>query len=314
MTNEGTGYFVLAGVLVLLVIERLSVWFFQKELVSQINFLDIIGIVSVGILFISGIDNPKIIEGIVGEYGSLKEVFYVLGVIGVIGGLSLAFLSIGQGNTIEESAQNSVIGKITASASGGDYTPMNAFLSHPTYGNGEASDLALKFSQTRFSMVGEEMSSISDFLLTFNLNFFHIALPEELAMLAFTALILAGFGVYFKADSGMELLDPFGQIALVIRGLAFGFLHIFAYTNGLESFQLGYFIPAIIGGIFFGALAYWKGLLPAVMAHAVYNTTLDVVFATGWTFIVSQFGLVILIFAGMYAIWDLVIKDMIGME
>jgi len=313
MTNGGTGYFVLAGAIILFGIERLSIWFLMPDKVNQILFLDFFWVIGVLLLAVAAVENPAYIEGIVKEYNSLLEVVAVL-IAGVVGGLFLAFLSIGKGNTIEESAQNSLIGRITSSVSGGDYTPMNAFLSHPGYGDGGASDWALKFSQARLDIVGEEIGSFQDFLLTFNINFFHVAWGEEIFMIAFVAIVLAGFGKVFKADSSMELYDPLGQVALLIRGVAFGLLHIFAYTNGLESFQLGYFIPAIIGGIFFGALAYWKGLLPAVMAHAVYNTTIDVVFATGWTFIVSQFGIIILSFLAMYMVWDLVIKDMIGLE
>ncbi len=312
MSNGNTGYFVLAGALIIFLLERLSIWFFQSdEVASQVTFLDGIGYAGLILIGLVSIGNPKIIKGIVAEYGSLRDVLFAIFVVGLGGGLLFAFLSVGQGNTIEESAHNSVIGGLTASISGGGYTPLNAFISHPGYGNGESSAWALKFNQARLAIVGEDISTLKDLILTFNLNFFHVALNEEIAMTVFTALILAGFGLKFQSETPVELYSKYGQMALVIRGFGFAILHIFAYTSGLESFNLGFFIPAILGGIFFGALSYYKGILPAVMAHAVYNTVIDVVFATGWTFIVAQFGILMLAIGIMYATWEYWIKGLI---
>jgi hypothetical protein len=244
---------VLISLTMLVMLERLFVFFFMKDRLLQILFLDtfLLFALLLGLLyFFSGQEN--IIQSIFGEITTPADGVVDIG-IGLVAGFVFAFLAL---HPLGLSA-------LTASLTDDPYVPLSQIG---------------KLSEVKLTFIGDDVSPAFHLFMNAVLNFFHIAFNEEVMMALITVGLFAAFGLTLSAEA---LSSPFTTPILFIRGFLFALIHIFAYTNSLTSFNFGYFIPAIAGGVFFGYLLVWRGLAAAVVGHGTYNTLIDVVVFTG---------------------------------
>lgn len=260
--KTGKGFIFLAIVLILFAFERIAMYFFLPNKLNQILFLDSFWVISAFILlflFFYALVRKKteiIKNAIIPIIGEDKSIGEFLGsvLIGIWMGLAFSLF-----------AFSGTLASIT-DLFGGEYQPLSSIG---------------KLNALRFAVVGDELSPARHFVLSAALEVMHVAFSEEILMATVTALILAGLGMSLKADSAAELLDPKAPAALGLRGTLFSFLHFIAYTGGLRSFSIGYFIPAFLGGVFFGGLLLWRGLIAVIFAHGTYNVILGIMQATG---------------------------------
>lgn len=271
----------LAVVFTLIITERLGMYFLARDKLYQLLFLDTFIFYALGLsvlLILTG--KIDVITSLLKEDRDFKSVAVSI-LIGIGAGLLFAVFALG-----------GALQSITE-AFGGDYVPLSAIQ---------------KLDTARLEVIGSDVTPIKHVVLSFFMETFHVAAGEEILMAVITGLILAGLGLTFKIDSVAELYSTGGQIALILRGILFSFLHIFAYTGGLEHFSIGYFIPAFIGGAYFGILLYWRGLLSAIFAHGVYNFTYTIVTRTGWTFFLKTIAMFFIMLAAAYAAYIYMVK------
>lgn len=261
MANSGTGFIALFGLLLLTVLSRFALFFFLPQKFQQVGLLDWILLLSLIILLASMFINEKSVVALIKEYKNFTEIF-TASILGIVVGLLLALLSVGP---------DSFLGSFVASVTDSEYVTLTQLGSI-------APDN--KLDQLRLSIAEQNFSPRKHFFMNLNLNYY-IALAEEMFMAGIIILLLAFVNRKLVVGKPLELYDPASQAVLPARGGIFSVLHIFAFTGALTYFTLGYFIPAFVAGIVFGILFYWRGLLPVIMAHTVFNQAVVIYISTG---------------------------------
>ncbi len=254
--------FLALGIFIILIIfERITVYYIVPESkLVQLSWLDKLGVL--GILLLLGLSMTRegrdILINTLGEDRSPLEIIES-SLKGILLGIFFGFLAFG-----------GFLSFITVSLAG-DYQPLSTLGKLQTV----RTDIFKEFD------VGE-ISPAEHFLIVASMEVLHVSFNEEIAMLAVMVLYSMAFNIRFVRDSFIELFHPLTPVVLLLRGVSFGFLHFWAYTDGvLSNFQLAYFIPAIAGGIYFGAVVYALGIVSAILAHGTYNSLVAYYQATG---------------------------------
>ena len=131
-----------------------------------------------------------------------------------------------------------------------------------------------KINNLRYSLVADDEDATSmTILFLFAFYVLHVALNERL----FSATILTSWTERLQYGI-VELMRPSVILGNFISSVAFALLHIYVWNLG----QWGYFLSAfLVNFLIFNPLFLWRGIFAAVVAHGVYDASVDIMTRTG---------------------------------